>query len=252
MRERQAVRPLLPPSARPAAGLILACCIVVVAVTGAFAWRSSHGDAVDRPVDSWIRNLFAADHEALHLVSELGGRNAVVVLTLAVIAGCLLAGQVAGAALAAISLPVTSCVVELVLKPLVHETISGSATFPSGHTASTIALAAVIAVLLANPPRGRPSRPARVVIAAAAGCVAFAVGIAMVGLGFHYFTDVIAGAAVGTGVVLATAFLLDAAAVRRWLAALPGGGRRPQAGPRPPEQRSHPRAVTRGIGDRAG
>jgi membrane-associated phospholipid phosphatase len=31
----------------------------------------------------------------------------------------------------------------------------------------------------------------------------------MVGMGAHYFTDTVAGAAVGTAVVLVTAFLLD-------------------------------------------
>ena len=39
--------------------------------------------------------------------------------------------------------------------------------------------------------------------------VAAAVAAAMIALGFHYFTDAVAGAAVGTGTVLATALLLD-------------------------------------------
>jgi membrane-associated phospholipid phosphatase len=42
----------------------------------------------------------------------------------------------------------------------------------------------------------------------------------MIGLDFHYFTDTIGGAAVGIGVVLGTAFLLDVAVVRRWLGRL--------------------------------
>jgi membrane-associated phospholipid phosphatase len=36
-----------------------------------------------------------------------------------------------------------------------------------------------------------------------------AVALALVGKGAHYFTDTVGGAAVGTAVVLATAFFLD-------------------------------------------
>jgi membrane-associated phospholipid phosphatase len=38
---------------------------------------------------------------------------------------------------------------------------------------------------------------------------ACAVAVALVGLGHHYFTDTVGGAAVGTAVVLATALVLD-------------------------------------------
>jgi membrane-associated phospholipid phosphatase len=44
----------------------------------------------------------------------------------------------------------------------------------------------------------------------------------MIGLGFHYFTDTIAGAAVGVGTVTLTALVLDLPGPRRWLAAAGG------------------------------
>jgi membrane-associated phospholipid phosphatase len=46
---------------------------------------------------------------------------------------------------------------------------------------------------------------------AGAVLVATAVPIAMVALGDHYFTDIVAGTAVGTGMVLLTALLIDRA-----------------------------------------
>ena len=57
----------------------------------------------------------------------------------------------------------------------------------------------------------------RVAAVAVAVVIASVVGLTMVGQRFHYFTDTIAGAAVGTGVVIGVAFLLDLPVARRWL-----------------------------------
>jgi membrane-associated phospholipid phosphatase len=71
------------------------------------------------------------------------------------------------------------------------------------------ALAATCAVLLANPPRPRLPRAVRLLLLAGAVLVAAAVPVGMVALGFHYFTDIVAGTAVGTGTVLLIALLID-------------------------------------------
>jgi membrane-associated phospholipid phosphatase len=71
------------------------------------------------------------------------------------------------------------------------------------------ALAATCAVLLANPPRARLHRAVRLLLVAGAVLVAVVVAVAMVALRFHYFTDTVAGSAVGTGTVLLTALLID-------------------------------------------
>ena len=44
------------------------------------------------------------------------------------------------------------------------------------------------------------------------------VAIGVIGLRWHYFTDTVAGAAVGIGTVCGLAFLLDLPTVRRWFA----------------------------------
>jgi membrane-associated phospholipid phosphatase len=52
--------------------------------------------------------------------------------------------------------------------------------------------------------------------------LAVAVPSAMVGLGLHYFTDIVGGAALGTCAALLTALLLDiVCASARWRAAPP-------------------------------
>ena len=73
------------------------------------------------------------------------------------------------------------------------------------------ALAASCAVLLANPPRPRLPRAVRLLLVPGAVLVAASVPVAMVALGFHYFTDIVAGTALGIGMVLLTALLIDRA-----------------------------------------
>jgi membrane-associated phospholipid phosphatase len=95
-----------------------------------------------------------------------------------------------------------------------------SFSFPSGHTAGAATLVLIIAYLVWNGPRGR-----RRLMALAVGSVLI---IALVGgsrlyLGYHFVTDVLAGAClrlVTLGLVVATSGWLDLRQRRR--AAAPG------------------------------
>lgn len=214
------VAPLLPAWARRPAAIAVACCAVLVGVLGGFAANRSHGNAVDRPVDAWLRHHLSSHLHALSDISYLGGSQLGIVLTAALVLACLVARRVNGALLAFVSVVVAIGVTELVLKPLVHETIKGSLTYPSGHTASLFTLTAVIGVLLLNPPHWRPGRSVRIVLMAGLVAISCVVAVATIALNYHYFTDTIAGAALGTGVTLATAFPLDRPGVRRQLAAI--------------------------------
>jgi membrane-associated phospholipid phosphatase len=122
--------------------------------------------------------------------------------------------------LAVVGVLVAAMLTELVLKPLVHRTIVGDLTYPSGHTTGLFALATVVAVVVLGSGSGGPPRAARVAVVIAAVVVACAVGFAVIGLYYHYFTDTIGGAAVGTGTVLGVAFLLDVGRVRSLLGRL--------------------------------
>ena len=213
--------PLLPARDRRPLAITAACCAVAVAVLGAFAFHRTQGNAVDRPVDSWLRLQLASHLHVLSDISYLGGGQVVTVLTAVLVVGCLAARQVNAAALTLVSVIAAVGLTEYVLKPLVHETIQhGWLTYPSGHTTSLFTLIAVVGVLMANPPRWRPRPGLRLLIMLVLILVGCAVAVAMTALQFHYFTDTIAGAAWGTCVALAATFLLDVPAVRRRLGAL--------------------------------
>lgn len=214
--QRQYPAPLLPDGTRRAAAILAVGCLVLVAVLGIISAHQGHGFAVDRAVDSWVIGLGIPQH-LLSLVSRLGGVTAVTVLTAAVAVACLAARRVSGAVLAVVGVALASALTESVLKPLVHRTITGFLSYPSGHTTGMFALATAIAVVLLAPRGVRPGQALRIAAVAVAALVASAVGLAMVGQQFHYFTDTIAGAAVGIGAVIGVAFLLDLPVARRWL-----------------------------------
>jgi len=143
------------------------------------------------------------------LAQPYGTTIPAVVLTVALALGCLLTGRRRGAVLAILAVPVTAVITDGLLKPLVHRTYIGQVVYPSGHTATVVALAATATVLLAAPPPPGMVRPLRVLILAVAylACVAVIVGV--IAVRFHYFTDTVAGAAVGIGTVCGLALVLD-------------------------------------------
>ena len=207
-------RPLLTAAARPWAGGLLAGCAILVAVLGVLFAHQSTADRFDHAVDSPVVAWFGShQHLALWLAFP-GTLIPAVVLTAAMVISCLLTGRPAGAVLAAVAVPVAIGLNEALFKPLVHRTYLGQITYPSGHTATTFALAATVTLLLLSAPR-----PLRILIPAAAFVLGCVVAIAVIGLRWHYFTDTVAGAAVGTGTVCGLALVLDLPVVRRWLSA---------------------------------
>jgi membrane-associated phospholipid phosphatase len=211
-------RPLLAASARPWAGALLACCAILVALLGVlFAHQTTAGGfdhAVDSPVITWLGGY----QGLLPWLAAPGSLIPAGVLSAAVVVTCLLTGRLNGAVLAAAAVPASVGLVEGLLKPLVDRTYLGSLSYPSGHTTGMFALAATITVLLASSPRAAKARTLRVLIPAAACVLASVVAIAVIALRWHYFTDTVAGAAVGIGTVCGLALILDLPAVRRWLA----------------------------------
>ncbi len=206
---RPAARSLLPPGThRPAALLVAGCVVVTTCLALAFG-HQARADRLDAAVDARIKGALGSYQGALHLLTLLGGLLSVAALTAALVLACLVTRWWRGAALAGVAVPAAVALTEFVLKPLVGRSIRGYPSFPSGHATAMFALAATCAVLLANPPRPRLSRAGRLLLVAGAVLVAAVVAVGMVALGFHYFTDIVAGMAVGTGTVLLTALLID-------------------------------------------
>lgn len=216
-------RPLLPGSARPWGGLVVSGCAVLVAVLGVlFAHQGSAGSfdhAVDAPLIGWLGHYPGA----LPWLALPGSLIGATVLSAVTVVACLAAGRLNGAVLAVVTVPCSVGLAEGLFKPLVHRTYLGVLTYPSGHATAVFAVAAAVTLVAAGPARPHIagwSRSLRVTAVAVAWLLGVVVAIAVIGLRWHYLTDTIAGAALGVGTVWALAFILDLAAVRRWLAAL--------------------------------
>jgi membrane-associated phospholipid phosphatase len=194
---------------------------VLVVTLGLLFAHQSHGRAIDDAVDSWVMGLHIR-YGTLELISRLGDLPAMTVLTGALALACVAVRRLTGALLAVVGVLIALGLTEDVLKPLVHRTITVDhfLTYPSGHTTALFALSTALAVVLLSPRSGRPRPALRIGAVAVAVVVSCLVGMAMIGLDFHYFTDTIGGAAVGIGVVLSIAFVLDVEVVRRWLGRL--------------------------------
>jgi len=221
---RHAVRPTslprrLLPRHRGAAAALLAACTAIAVGLAAYLAVQSRPAWPDPSLDPWIQNAMGHFPALLWRLPDVGTLGPVTLMTLALIAACAATRNWPGAALAAVAEPVAVGLTEYVLKPYVGGALGQG--FPSGHAASMFALAAICAVLLADPIRGRPTRAfraARLLLILLALLFAAAVAAAMVAIGAHTFTDAVGGAAVGIGVVLACALALDWVTARAYRA----------------------------------
>jgi membrane-associated phospholipid phosphatase len=217
--------PLVPGSLRRPAAALLAACVAVMAAAGARVPGFRLPTWLDATFDPWFHAHLSRFPVLLHWLPRLGELAPVAVATFLLMLAFAITRQWRGAVLAAVAVPVAVGLTEYVLKPSVGEAIGQS--FPSGHATSSFGLATILAVLLASPPCRCVPSGVRLLLALMAVLLAAAVAAAMVAIGAHVFTDAVGGAAVGTGVVLACAFTLDAldsARLRAPAAPPPPGG----------------------------
>lgn len=222
---RSALQPLLPRPFRPAAAIVVAVCAAVTAVLGVHYAGGTQAGRLDSIVDPRVAAALNRFPSIQPRLEDLGTLGPVALMTLALILACLATRRWSGAILAVTAEPAAVCLTEYVLKPAIGRVDEGWLSFPSGHATSMFGLAAICAVLLTGPGRRLP-RALRWLLILAAFAVAAAVAATMVAVGAHYFTDVVGGTAVGTGVVLACALALDLVTSRgrRGRAARPAPG----------------------------
>jgi membrane-associated phospholipid phosphatase len=201
------LRPLLPRSLRPAGIALLGTCVAVVTVLAALLAGKGIADRLNATLDPRIQDGLGRFPSLLHQLPRLGGLKEVTVMTLALALAFVVTRRWSGAVLAVVAVPVAVGLTEYVLKPHIGGPLGQA--FPSGHATSSFALAAIWAILLADPPYRHLPRTLRLLLVLMALLLATAVAAAMVAIGAHTFTDAVAGAAVGTGVVLACALTLD-------------------------------------------
>ena len=199
---------LVPGSLRRPAVALLAACVAVAAAAGIRFAGYGLPDRLDAAFDPRLTAYLGHFPVLLNWLPHLGGQKLVAAMTLALILACAVTRLWRGVMLVIVAVPTAIGLTEYVLKPSVGEAIGQA--FPSGHATSSFALAATFAVLLASPPCRRVPGGVRLLLALVAVLLAAAVAAVMVANGAHHFTDAVGGAAVGTGVVLACAFTLDA------------------------------------------
>jgi membrane-associated phospholipid phosphatase len=240
-------RSLLADRARSWAVGLLACCAVLVIVLGVLVAHEATADRVDQAIDTPVIAWFTGHPVlALRMAYPATLVPAGVVSLIAALA-CLARGWLRGAVLALLAVPVASGLNDALLKPLFHRTYEGVLSYPSGHTSAITALAAALTILLLLAPRQAPTpRPTpchalatalRWAIPAVAWLAVVVVVIGVIGVRWHYFTDTVGGAALGTGTVCGLALVLDVSWPRRTPrrtghpGSAPGGWRRSRSDP---------------------
>jgi membrane-associated phospholipid phosphatase len=206
------VRPLLGDTRRTRAGMALAACVIVVVVTGLLFRGKTGPDGFDNAIDSPVIALFRTHGGLLPWLALPGTLIPTVAISIATAAGCLFAKRPTGAVLAVAAVPAATGLTDGLLKHLFHRTYLGALSFPSGHSTSVTGMTATLALLLLVPPQQARTRAVRAAVVGAACLLTVMVVIGVIGLRWHYFTDTVAGAAVGVGTVLGLALLLDLAA----------------------------------------
>ena len=219
---------LLPRWLRVPTATLLAACAAVTAALAVLSVGQGQPGWLDSALDPRIQAGLSRFPVLLSWLPDLGTLRPVALITLALVVACVATRRWSGAVLAAVAVPAAVGLTEYVLKPSVGQVIEQS--FPSGHATSMFALATICAVLLADPPRRHVPGAVRLLLMLAAFMLAAAVSAAMVAIGAHHFTDAAAGAAVGTGLVLACTLILDLVISRAQQAraprSLPGGDKR--------------------------
>ena len=200
---------LLPGTFRPLAAALVVGCVALTTVLALLSAGRTRPGWLDTAVDRWVQGSLGRHPYLLNPLANLGTAVPVIIMIAALVLTCAALREWRAAILAAAATPAASACTELVLKPLVGRRLNGALSFPSGHATSLFALAVSCGILLTGPRLYRVPRALRVAATVAAVLIATAVATAMVGLDAHYFTDAIGGAAVGTGVTLSCALILD-------------------------------------------
>lgn len=204
-------RPLLSGAWRTWAWPVLAACVVVTTVLGLLFRGEVRPDRLDSVIDNAVAARFSGHQGILLWLAAPGSTIPLVAVSVAIAAGCLVARRPNGVVLAVMAVPVTAFLDDVVLKHVFDRASLGFLSFPSGHTATVMAVAMTLGVLLHDPARPSRARAARVALVVAGYAVTVIVAVGVIALRWHYFTDTIGGAALGTGAVVALALLIDLA-----------------------------------------
>lgn len=214
---------------RRAAGLVVVAGALATLGLGLLFHGARSGSAFDEAVRSTVHSWLPSGLLRLLLTpSEPVVLLVVVVLGAAI---CVLRRRFSAALLLATGPVVAVALNSFVLKPVFARRYEGYLAYPSGHTVSLVAVLTVL-VLLSSPGLRR------LLLCATALVVTAGAGAALVGLGYHYATDVLGGIAFALTVIPGVTLLLD-------LPARHGPARRAGTPPAGTSSGTHPRASPR-------
>jgi len=165
------------------------CGLLAVLLGLPFAGGTTPG-AVDATVAGWTAHLSPAVLRVLVFPTE---PYVVIALGILAVVLCLRAERRADAAFALGAPLLAILLTSLLLKPLYDRWKNGTLVYPSGHTVSLVAVLTVLVLV---------TRKAFVVVLSALALLAATAGL--VGLGYHYLTDVAGGTLFAVAVVLLT------------------------------------------------
>jgi membrane-associated phospholipid phosphatase len=229
---------LLGGTARAGAAWLVAGCAVLVTALGILFAHQATADGFDRAVDAPVIGWLFGHHDLQRWMAFPGTLEPAALLVVAAAAGCLLAGRLNGALLTVAAVPVATGLDEVLIKRVVDRTYLGNLAYPSGHVTTVSALAATATVLLLIPPQQAGTRLPRILLTVVAWAVTVVVAVAVMSLEWHYFTDTIAGAAVGVGTTAGLGLLIDLPVARRALGRLCRAWPGPAAAQDPPRLNS--------------
>jgi membrane-associated phospholipid phosphatase len=176
--------------------------LAAIPLTVAAALGSTH--EADTMVNREVHEAAASrDADGAFGITALADMHNVVIITLLAVALLALLRHWHGALALAIAVPATQLVVDLIKsaverpRPDLALTEAAGYSFPSGHSATSVALYALLAFALAR--LARHSHHRRLIVCSGIALAA-AVGISRVWLGAHFPTDVLAGWVVGAAV----------------------------------------------------
>ncbi|OXM67116.1 MULTISPECIES: phosphatase PAP2 family protein [Amycolatopsis] len=208
-------------------GLAAVCLLAAVAIGVPFAGDTT-ASGPDATITAWIGDAVGGQPALLRLFVLPTEPVVLLPLLAIVVLACALGRRWDGVALAVLGVAVPVALNTWVLKPLFDRMKTDYLAYPSGHTVSMVATLTVL-VLLARP------GTAKAVTVAVSAVVLVIAGIGLVGLGYHYPTDVLGGACFAVAVVLALSSPTRRLAPARSAGSPPAGtssGSPPAASPR--------------------
>jgi undecaprenyl-diphosphatase len=191
----------IPPVAWPAAMVAVVVALGIAVELGANIVSFDHAanqtvhDHTREPVTGWV-----------FVVTALGSTWVLIGVALAAALGLALRGRWRSAVALVVAYAITDAtvaVVKLIVerpRPDANLTEAGGFSFPSGHSAMSMAVYGCLAFALARACRGFP----RVACALGGLAIVVAIGLSRIYLGVHYPSDVIAGWITGAAIFIAT------------------------------------------------